>query len=65
LIRNSKIAALCGSGGGDCAEQHTGDYRDAASPPRLMRRDDRKLIHDSLSCATLFAGVKAKNKRLK
>jgi hypothetical protein len=56
---------LCGSGGGDCAEQHTGDYRDAVSPSRLMRRDDRKPIHDSLSCATHFAGVKTKNKRLK
>jgi len=57
-----EIGALCGCGSGNRTEQSSADKRDVANPRQLTRRDDRRLVHDGLSCATHFAGVEARNK---
>jgi hypothetical protein len=57
-----EIGALCGCGSGNRTEQSSADEHDAAKPRQLTRRDDRRLIHDGLSCATHFAGVEISNK---
>jgi hypothetical protein len=58
-----EIGALCGCGSRNRTEQSSADKNDVANPRQLTRRDDRRLLHDGLSCATHFAGVKARNKR--
>jgi hypothetical protein len=57
-----EIGALCGRGSGNRTEQTSADKGDVANPRQLTRRDDRRLVHDGLSCATHFAGVEARNK---
>jgi len=57
-----EIGALCGGGSGNRTEHSSADEHDVANPRRLMRRDDRRLLHDGLSCATHFAGVEVSNK---
>jgi hypothetical protein len=51
-----EIGALCGGGSGNRTEQSSADEHDGAKPRQLTRRDDRRLIHDGLSCATHFCG---------
>jgi hypothetical protein len=60
-----EIGALCGCSSGNRTEQSSGDKHNVANPRQLTRRDDRRLLHDGLSCATHFAGVKISNKRKK
>jgi hypothetical protein len=57
-----EIGALCGGGSGNRTEHSSADEHDVANPRRLTRRDDRRLLHDGLSCATHFAGVEISNK---
>src|SRR5258708_20950588 len=62
ILRIIEIGALCGCGSGNRTEQSSADKRDVPNPRQLTRRNDRRLIHDGLSCATHFAGVEARNK---
>jgi hypothetical protein len=65
ISRIIEIGALCGCGSGNRTEQSSADKRDVANPRQLTRRDDRRLVHDGLSCATHFAGVESRNNRQK
>jgi hypothetical protein len=56
ILRIIEIGALCGCGSGNRTQQSSADEHDAAKTRQLTRRDDRRLIHDGLSCATHFCG---------